>query len=77
MSTKKKEPEMSEDKPMTVGELMNALKQLPDNVEVFVIQTTDESSGRTVFLPLDNDMSLSSNNKLELYPVWDSDLSYT
>ena len=66
---------MSEDKPMTVGELREALKDLPADVEVFLIQIIDESDGKTEYLPLDRDMSVT-RNKLELYPVWDSPLSY-
>lgn len=65
------------DKPMTVGELRDKLKELPADVEVFMIQIIDESDGKAEFLPLDRDLSLSSrNNKLELYPEWDSVLSY-
>lgn len=68
---------MSEYKPMTVGELRDKLKELPADVEVFMIQIIDESDGKVEFLPLDRDLSLSSrNNKLELYPEWDSVLSY-
>ena len=62
-------------KPMTVGELRDALKELPADVEVFMIQTIDESDGKTEYLPLDRDMSVCGN-KLELYPEWDSVLSY-
>lgn len=62
---------------MTVGELRDKLKELPADVEVFMIQIIDESDGKAEFLPLDRDLSLSSrNNKLELYPEWDSVLSY-
>lgn len=67
---------MNEDKAMTVGKLIDKLKELPANVEVFIFQIIDESDGKFEFVPLDRDLSLSRRNTLELYPEHDSVLTY-
>lgn len=66
----------TENKPLTVGELKQLLKDYPDDMEVFLFQIIDESDGKTEFVPLDRDLYLSKHNTLELYPIFGSDLTY-
>lgn len=61
---------------MTIGELIEKLKELPYDVPVFLFQIINESDGKAEFVPLLDDFTLSRRNTLELYPVFDSDLAY-